>query len=286
MAILYGTQSNGETLPVLVDQFGNLLAKGIDGARGPAGDQGEQGDQGIPGNPGAPGQGVPLPYGEDGSYLQIVNGAPEWIGETPPEPPGPIPGNVELKDIFTYYQAQNETGSSVQPPDGMEWLVNQSSWKPTASNTLNGAVFPLYEEDITTKPKDRYQLTNSFGNVLTVRYEIQYQQDQVYTREKWVFRTDSPYVQIIENTFPKFPDNVSGTAWNGGNISFLCNAEVPEIEIEIQGDRTFMKNKFWFVRWFALEDPGTFALNQQIRLKEEVRALREVVMSSNQQSQS
>jgi hypothetical protein len=35
MAILYGTQSNGETLPVLVDQFGNLLAKGIEGPPGP-----------------------------------------------------------------------------------------------------------------------------------------------------------------------------------------------------------------------------------------------------------
>jgi hypothetical protein len=37
MAILYGTQSNGETLPVLVDQFGNLLAKGIEGPPGPPG---------------------------------------------------------------------------------------------------------------------------------------------------------------------------------------------------------------------------------------------------------
>ena len=31
MAILLGTTATGETLPVLVDQFGNLLAKGIDG---------------------------------------------------------------------------------------------------------------------------------------------------------------------------------------------------------------------------------------------------------------
>ena len=34
MAILLGTTATGETLPVLVDQFGNLLAKGIDGAPG------------------------------------------------------------------------------------------------------------------------------------------------------------------------------------------------------------------------------------------------------------
>ena len=40
MAILFGTQSNGETLPVLVDQFGNLLAKGIEGEPGPPGPPG------------------------------------------------------------------------------------------------------------------------------------------------------------------------------------------------------------------------------------------------------
>jgi len=49
MAILYGTQSNGETLPVLVDQFGNLLAKGIEGNQGPPGPEGPEGPEGPPG---------------------------------------------------------------------------------------------------------------------------------------------------------------------------------------------------------------------------------------------
>jgi len=73
MAILYGTQSNGETLPVLVDQFGNLLAKGIDGPPGP---------EGPPGLPQLP----PDPL--EGSLLGWQDGELAWIGGTYPLPGG------------------------------------------------------------------------------------------------------------------------------------------------------------------------------------------------------
>jgi hypothetical protein len=70
MAILYGTQSNGETLPVLVDQYGNLLAKGIDGATGPEGPQGPQGPQGPSGKDGD-GQPVVTSFTP---YFEIMSG--------------------------------------------------------------------------------------------------------------------------------------------------------------------------------------------------------------------
>lgn len=78
MAILYGTQSNGETLPVLVDQFGNLLAKGIDGAQGP------------PGPIGPPGVGELPPGAFDGAVLGWENGELVWFGT--PIPPVVIKG--------------------------------------------------------------------------------------------------------------------------------------------------------------------------------------------------
>lgn len=60
MAILYGTQSNGETLPVQVNEFGQLVAQGLPG---------EQGIQGPPGEPG--------PVGEvefdTGSFLPVFS---------------------------------------------------------------------------------------------------------------------------------------------------------------------------------------------------------------------
>ena len=109
MAILYGTQSNGETLPVLVDQFGNLLAKGIDGAQGPPGEQGQQGQQGIPGQPGAPGAGVPTPYGEEGSYLWIKDGSPAW---TTGSDPGPSPeiGTITLDNDQPWVDSYSKRG--------------------------------------------------------------------------------------------------------------------------------------------------------------------------------
>jgi len=78
MAILYGTQSNGETLPVLVDQFGNLLAKGINGEQGP------------PGPPGAPGVGELPPGATDGALLGWENGELVWVIQ--PLPPVVVPG--------------------------------------------------------------------------------------------------------------------------------------------------------------------------------------------------
>ena len=47
MAILFGTTPDGETLPVQVNEFGQLVAKGLPG------EQGEQGEQGPIGPPGS-----------------------------------------------------------------------------------------------------------------------------------------------------------------------------------------------------------------------------------------
>jgi hypothetical protein len=76
MAILYGTTGDGTTLPVLVDQFGNLLAKGIEG------------QPGQPGEPGPPGGDFPLPPNPyEGAFLGWLNNDLAWIGT----PPVPIP---------------------------------------------------------------------------------------------------------------------------------------------------------------------------------------------------
>ena len=55
MAILYGTQSNGETLPVQVNEFGQLVAQPLSGSQGPQGPQGPEGPEGPQGPEGEPG---------------------------------------------------------------------------------------------------------------------------------------------------------------------------------------------------------------------------------------
>lgn len=46
MAILYGTTADGESLPVQVNEFGQLVAQGVPGPPGPEGPQGPPGDGG------------------------------------------------------------------------------------------------------------------------------------------------------------------------------------------------------------------------------------------------
>ena len=55
MAILFGTTSEGETLPVQVNASGQLVAQGMDGSPGLQGPQGEQGPAGPKGDKGDPG---------------------------------------------------------------------------------------------------------------------------------------------------------------------------------------------------------------------------------------
>lgn len=114
MAILYGTQSNGETLPVLVDQYGNLIAKGIDGAPG---------EPGEPGPPGPPGGEFPLPPGAtDGALLGWQDGELVWV--TAPLPP--VVNDKGVRPII--YTGSNEilevTGVGFKP--SLVWIKQRN----------------------------------------------------------------------------------------------------------------------------------------------------------------
>ena len=73
--VLLGTQSNGETLPVQVNELGQLVAEGLQGPEGP------QGPPGV-------GELPPDPY--EGALLGWLNNQLSWIGS----PPIPIPEDV------------------------------------------------------------------------------------------------------------------------------------------------------------------------------------------------
>lgn len=126
MAVLLGTTSSGETLPVLVDQFGNLLAKGIE-TPGPPGPQGPPGE---PGEPGEPGPNDLLPYGPEYSYLSIKGGVPQWVlSNNEPNPPGP-PSELMIGDTRDEtFEKTRDFGSwglneaLVLPPDPWDTYV-------------------------------------------------------------------------------------------------------------------------------------------------------------------
>ena len=106
MAILYGTTSEGETLPVLVDQFGNLLAKGIEGPQGPEG---------------PPGIGQLPPGATDGALLGWQDGELVWITE--PLPPISVSGFIPI--IYTGNGVSQSIDCGFSPD--LVWIKESSS---------------------------------------------------------------------------------------------------------------------------------------------------------------
>lgn len=81
MAILYGTTADGDSLPVEVNEFGQLVAQGLQGQEGP------------PGPPGTPGIGQLPPDPFEGAFLGWQDDQLAWLGGSVPIPTntyGPI----------------------------------------------------------------------------------------------------------------------------------------------------------------------------------------------------
>jgi hypothetical protein len=139
MAILFGTTSSGNTLPVLVDQFGNLLAKGIPGDEGPPGPPG--GAFALPPDPvngdvlgwengqlvwiGEP----PLPAGTFGPYVYYPNGSNLVVPQTPTLNNGDLLFMSDADGNQAYYTPETNTVSSV--------VVIQGGWNLTSAATNN-----------------------------------------------------------------------------------------------------------------------------------------------------
>ncbi len=289
MAILYGTQSNGETLPVLVDQFGNLLAKGIDGQPGQPGQPGtpgEPGGEGPPGPPGTPGEGVPLPYGPDGAYLQIVSGAPAWT-DSPGPGPGPDPSSVELSNLATKYSFVTDSGSSISPSDPLQYLKDQACWGQDSCDTVGGARYYNDDKDSSRIPADEFLMTESYGKVLTVNWSLY--------ASIWTSTNENPPIpivsdsnaELISNTFPRIKASSTDPVFLNGTCSFLINADIETLSINIYfGGSGYVLDQYFYIRWFQLEDQGAFALRRQLTVEQEMKALRGVIMDIDKQSQT
>ena len=277
MAILYGTTSSGETLPVLVDQFGNLLAKGINGEPGQPGQPGtpgEPGGEGPPGPPGTPGVGVPLPYGEEGSYLGIFDGVPKW--HTPVGPgPGPEPEpTLECTNLTQRYKLYNDAGAQVSPPDPLAYLKGLASWTDQGSQSLAGARDDYTTEAPVLTDTDDFSMSDSFGKVLTISHTLSYQAFQNWMAPAPTIQVNSDVLQEISNSWTAYNQTNNSTAWRQGSISWLINGDVTELSVGFQFSAYFWDNTYFFLRYFALEDQGAFALRRQIEVERQLKVLR------------
>ena len=289
MAILYGTQSNGETLPVLVDQFGNLLAKGIDGQPGQPGQPGtpgEPGGEGPQGPQGIPGVGVPLPYGEEGSYLQIVDGIPKWNAADPPGPE-PTPGpDLVLVNLWDSYSLRNANNDVIVPPEPTEYLKALPSWGNDNAQTFDGACFAVGGGGDSGTYTDTFDVANSFGKVLQIKYERYLEYSSQITMAAPNPSTSTPNVQRITNTFNTFTPDGSGVAWQGGTVAFQINEEVSQVIVNMDWNFNFTSKNQVYIRFFELWDPGSYALNRQLVVEQQLKALYGVATSIDSSSQS
>ena len=276
MAILYGTQSNGETLPVLVDQFGNLLAKGIEGQPGQPGQPGtpgEPGGEGPPGPPGTPGEGVPLPYGENGSVLTIENSAPAWL--VPEPPPTPIPVEGLWTNQEESVQPIDSSGNALFPPDYLAYGESQANWKNPSSQPTNGLLVYSQRLNYNGAPI-QLELENVFGKVLTLYWAKQQYVDAAGDIDGSFQTTisDANVVFVSENNSPGsyFP---AGNEYNGWCIqTYLFNRDITSLAIStgtqwISGSL----RRIYFCGW-DIQDAGTYAVQRQMKVEAELQRMK------------
>ena len=276
MAILYGTQSNGETLPVLVDQFGNLIAKGIEGQPGQPGQPGtpgEPGGEGPPGPKGDPGEGVPLPYGDEGSYLGIINGVPQW---NIPVGPGPGPEPIGSAWINPQDSSQpiDSNDQNIFPSDYLAWGESQAGWLDPASATFAGLCIN-YSGGLDTTQKVTLEIPNNFGKVLVLYANwigTLTTNFQVSCQWGFTFNT-SDLVTVTENSQPAFSASTGQRVTSWIENSYMFNREVPSLELTWFDSFPFANDKRGMFYGWEVIDPGTYALRRQMTVEKKLRSL-------------
>jgi hypothetical protein len=187
--------------------------------------------------------------------------------------------------LWEKYELVNSDEYPVEPPDKTAYLKELSSWGPQGSEDKAGAVD--YGINGSFNEWDKFELTNSFGKVLEVGWCFFWTQPGPYSPGAPSVITNSDYAQPISSTWPVM-DGIPGF-WNFiyGNVAFLLNREVSNIELQIsQFSDSYFQNKKLYLRYFALVDQGSYALRRQLALEKEVKRLRGVTMGIDKESQT
>ena len=216
--VLLGTQSNGETLPVQVNELGQLVAEGLQGQQGP---EGPTGPEGPPGPPGI--ELPPDPY--EGALLGWLNGGLAWIGT----PPVPIP-----EDVFGPILAwDSNTGLlTVEGPIPSSVGNGVNIFQCTSDGTLYTTGYDVTNEwsSMVTNSEDVFwnnPPTNGFNGNLeqyiqpgNLTANIIFTNDSsIGTLSVWADGRSVP--QKIEVYSSNYPDGISRTTTSGQNAELL-----------------------------------------------------------------
>lgn len=264
--ILYGTQSNGETLPVQVDATGRLVAEGLQGQQGEQGPEGPQGPQGEKGDPGEPGEGVPTPYGPEGTYLRIRDGVPAWADADYPTAQIALTQDID-PDPRGNRQWVDDAGAVVAAPDDYNlWFKSQSFWPdgvnaPQGLGTVQNTCFDYFTFDIYGAAAKIIELKIYVKLVATT------------SSVSWMVTgsTDHPglsgVVTTVASTTSRF------TSYEGWlTLSWSCSSnEVPGAKITLTSsiDNAQPSECFFYMNGYRLVDPAVMSYKTVAQVQNE-----------------
>jgi hypothetical protein len=271
MVVLLGTTSTGETLPVLVDQFGNLLAKGIDGT---AGENGEKGDKGEQGEKGDPGEGVPTPYGDNYQVLTIIDGAPAWADST-----GGAPREALTMKNWQSAGQCVDWSTIYTPEDPYEWLKEQESWCNTAYVDFLGYAVTGNPSPFVPQPME-WEFIDVFGKVLTMFYSWKAYRESGnagWSSPAITTTWSDSNISLVNAVHTPASQEARKFTWMRGTsqLAFIFNRDVTAATLS----HTFTCGAFdknLGLAWcgWQLEDAGNYAINKQIKVENELKRMR------------
>jgi hypothetical protein len=269
-----------EKIPNDVEIEGDLTVTGLIngssgvGEPGPPGPPGEPGGQGPPGEKGDPGVGVPLPYGSDGSTLQIANGVPTWV--EPPPVPGAFWANIDEKANLV-----DTNGNPITSNDPLQYLEGLDSWLKTDNYEKAGS---LHEWDTLNNSSAAldFSFVDAFGKIMTLYWTAE---TKIYSNNSagdW-YRTwqwDNANLVLVSEEGPVvYPPGYDVTVYGGWKISWLINRDIESAKFNWkvtsnQGSMPAMRFRGW-----ELVDTETYSINRIIEFEQKMKRLEETRLS-------
>jgi hypothetical protein len=267
-----------ESIPNDVEIDGDLTVTGsINGSIGGGGSEGPPGPEGPQGPEGPPGPNELLPYGDENDVLQINGGIPVWQPLYTPPPPivGPYAG---WTNVDTTANCTDSNGNAIFPPDNLEYLEGLDSWLDTTSKDLSGSSQPVNNLD---NPDQWFEFAfqEAFGYVFTLYWSVLHN-NPTTTASRWAvtWACDHPDVNLIQTLPSGWGDQGSNRdVWVTGKSVFTINRDISSAKFSWNltcGHAIVKQNLF---RGWTLVDPGTYALNNQLRLEKELADLRQIL---------
>lgn len=291
--ILLGTQSNGETLPVQVDDTGRLVAEGLEGPPGPQGDAftyedftpeqlaGLQGPPGPPGEDGADGPNDLKPYGPEYSYLIIQNGKPTWVANgSDPNPPGPtdpvmlIDKRDEVVSGWSDYGCWSDSGTPAFPSETWDaYLRQQSTWETPSGLASGLGGVPLGNSQ---KLPFTLSIVGAFEKVLEITVAFQSETAEGYltnhSAHDLAATTTNSYLTPLVTSYSNEAFGPAGLNWKLNTFTWFVSRPDPglaDIEVALtyhnSGRNTY---KGAFLQRWVLMDTATYLIKRQLAKNE------------------